>query len=229
MKTGVLFEGGGGYMCGLQVADALWIKPWPINHADAPVGRVVAQRQHCCFSPDQQKSGDARKVPLQVWQGGLIIVEIKRKILQSLQEFFQHWISSWCRLPTWILHHMCVFWNFSQTECFWSLRIHISAVATFKFLTLCKNSEICSFPQGGEKKRKVTLNKDISDLKRKCRTPGMSSRGRLPHPHTDFFVTLSLSVATATSRRPPSKALQPTLKSSSSLVASSSYKKKFLW
>lgn len=40
---------------------------------------------------------------------------------------------------------------------YWSLRIHISDIATFTFRTRRKNSEICSFPQGGEKKRKVTL------------------------------------------------------------------------
>lgn len=60
MNTGASFEEG--YKHGLSVADTLWIKPWPINHTDAHVGRVVAQRQRCCFSPDQQKSGEDTNV-----------------------------------------------------------------------------------------------------------------------------------------------------------------------
>lgn len=149
------------------MADALWIKLWPINHADAQVGRVVAQRQHCCFSPDQQKSGDDTNVEKKGCCTGMTRsinhCWDKEEDTEAAAGDIQRKYTTWCYFPTWILHQISAFLWVKCNVGPWlsNLRIHIFDALT---LHLAWTVKICSFPQGGENKKKVTFTQGHSDL-----------------------------------------------------------------
>lgn len=162
-------------------------------------------------------------MPVQVWQGGLIIVEIKRKILQPLQEPFQLQSQPYADFPL----EFCTIWvvffviSVKQSVGAWLLKFEDTYFWHRNFYIPNTPQEQWNLFISSRWREKEESYFNIADLKRKSRTPGMSWRGPLtpaPHPHAEFFVTASPSVATAT--------LRPTLTSSSPLVASSSYKKK---